>query len=99
MCGLTSVDGELTRVVVIGADTPQSEAGQDLVRRIRADILPAAGIEGALVGGQGANDLDLTDEIAERLPWVIGGVLLGGVGAYVVAGHIGDDQITVHIAR
>jgi len=72
---LTSVDGELTRVVVIGADTPQSEAGQDLVRRIRADILPAAGIEGALVGGQGANDLDLTDEIAERLPWVIGGVL------------------------
>ena len=61
---LTSVDGELTRVVVIGADTPQSEAGQDLVRRIRADILPAAGIEGALVGGQGANDLDLTDEIA-----------------------------------
>jgi RND superfamily putative drug exporter len=72
---LTSVDGELTRVVVIGVDTPQSEAGQDLVRRIRADILPAAGVEGALVGGQGASDLDLTDEIGDRLPWVIGGVL------------------------
>lgn len=72
---LTSTDGSLTRVVVIGTDTPQSTAGQDLVRRIRADLLPAAGIDGALVGGQGASDLDLTDEIGARLPWVIGGVL------------------------
>jgi RND superfamily putative drug exporter len=72
---LTSDDGMLTRLVVIGVDTPQSEAGQELVRRIRADILPAAGIEGGLVGGQGASDLDLTDEIGARLPWVIGGVL------------------------
>ena len=38
------------------------------MRRIRADILPAAGIEGALVGGQGASDLDLTDEIAAGCP-------------------------------
>lgn len=72
---LTSTDGRWSRLIVIGTDTPQSAAGQDLVRRIRADILPAAGIEGALVGGQGASDLDLTDEIAARLPWVIGGVL------------------------
>lgn len=72
---LTSTDGSLTRVVVIGTDTPQSTAGQDLVRRIRADLLPAAGIDDALVGGQGASDLDLTDEIGARLPWVIGGVL------------------------
>ena len=72
---LTSTDGALTRLMVIGTDTPQSAAGQDLVRRIRADLLPAAGIDDALVGGQGASDLDLTDEIQARLPWVIGGVL------------------------
>ena len=72
---LTSTDGRWLRLIVIGTDTPQSAAGQDLVRRIRADILPTAGIDGALVGGQGASDLDLTDEIAARLPWVIGGVL------------------------
>jgi RND superfamily putative drug exporter len=72
---LTSTDGGLTRLVVIGIDTPQSDAGQDLVRRIRTDILPAAGLDDALVGGQGASDLDLTDEIEARLPWVIGGVL------------------------
>ncbi len=49
------------------------------MRRIRAEILPAVGpdgtLAGALVGGQGASDLDLTDEIGERLPWVIGTVL------------------------
>ena len=72
---LTSIDGELTRLVVVGADTPQSTAGQELVRRIRAEVLPAAGVDGALVGGQGASDLDLTDEIGARLPWVIGAVL------------------------
>ncbi len=72
---LTSTDGEWSRLVVIGTDTPQSAAGQELVRRIRADLLPAAGVDDALVGGQGATDLDLTDEIAARLPWVIGGVL------------------------
>lgn len=31
--------------------------------------------------------------------WVIGGVLVGGVAAYVIAGNIGDDQITVHVER
>ncbi len=72
---LISGDGALTRVVVVGADNPQSDAGQELVRRIRAEILPAAGIEDGLVGGQGASDLDLTDEIVARMPWVIGGVL------------------------
>ncbi len=72
---LVSSDGALSRVVVVGTDNPQSDAGQELVKRIRAEILPAAGIEGALVGGQGASDLDLTDEIVARMPWVIGGVL------------------------
>ena len=31
--------------------------------------------------------------------WVVGGVLVAGVGAYVIADRIGDDQVTVHVAR
>ncbi len=73
---LVSRDGRRTRVVVVGRDSPQSPAGQDLVRRVRDEHVPAAGLAGrAVVGGQGAADLDLTDTIGERLPWVVGAVL------------------------
>ncbi len=72
---LTSVDGDWSRVTVIGRTDPQSDEAGELVRRIREQILPAAGLPGALVGGPGAADLDLTDTIAERLPWVVGAVL------------------------
>ncbi len=82
--GLVSRDGSLVRIVVVGRDTPQSTAGQELVTRIREDIIPATGID-AVVGGQGASDLDLTAKISERLPWVIGGVLLLSFLLLVVA--------------
>jgi len=72
--GLVSRDGSLARIVVVGKDNPQSAEGQALVVRIRDTIIPATGID-AVVGGQGASDLDLTDKISERLPWVVGGVL------------------------
>ena len=68
---LVSADGSRTRVVVTGRDNPQSAAGQELVRRIRAEVLPDNGFPDAVVGGQGASDLDLTDKIAQRLPWVV----------------------------
>ena len=72
--GLVSQDGSLARIIVVGTDNPQSTAGQALVGRIRDVIIPSTGVD-ALVGGQGASDLDLTDKISERLPWVVGGVL------------------------
>ncbi len=82
--GLVSRDGTLARIMVVGKDNPQSTAGQALVSRIREGIIPATGID-AVVGGQGASDLDLTDKISERLPWVIGGVLMLSFLLLVVA--------------
>jgi len=31
--------------------------------------------------------------------WVIGGVLIGGIAAWLIAGQIGSDQITVHVEK
>jgi len=31
--------------------------------------------------------------------WVIGGVLVGGIAAWLIAGQIGSDQITVHVEK
>jgi RND superfamily putative drug exporter len=74
--GLVSRNGRLARVTVIGRALPQSDAGQALVRRIRDRILPAAGLEqAAIVGGPGAEDLDLTAAIGRSVPWVIATVL------------------------
>jgi RND superfamily putative drug exporter len=73
--GVMSEDGRKLHLTVVGRDIPQSPAGQRLIRRIRERTLPAAGLSGADVGGEGASDLDLTAELGQRVPWVIATVL------------------------
>jgi RND superfamily putative drug exporter len=57
---------------------PQDAATSELVTRLRADTIPTAlagtGVH-AYVGGQTATFIDLSDRVAERLPWFIGAVI------------------------
>jgi RND superfamily putative drug exporter len=73
-------DGTAAVVRVIPETSPQSSDTTDLVHRLRDDVVPAAtaGMEGVAVyvGGQTAMFIDLTDQLADRLPWFIGAVLL-----------------------
>ncbi|TDD37494.1 MMPL family transporter [Nonomuraea terrae] len=60
------------RAAIVIPDTgPQDERTEDLIRRLRAD-LP----ERVLVTGSTAAALDYARHSAERLPWVVGAVLL-----------------------
>ncbi|HXH80294.1 MMPL family transporter [Nocardioides sp.] len=59
--------------------SPQAEATQDTIARLRAEVLPDV-LEGspakAHVGGQVAVFADLGDRVQERLPWFIAAVVL-----------------------
>jgi RND superfamily putative drug exporter len=70
--------GDAAVLVVIPTTSPQDGRTQSLVHRIRADIVPVAtrgtGVH-ALVGGETAASIDSSDHFAQRLPWVIGGVV------------------------
>ncbi|MFI0355244.1 MMPL family transporter [Actinomadura sp. 9N407] len=57
--------------LVVPATGPQDEATGDLIRTLRAD-LPAP----VLVTGHTAAGVDFAEHAAERLPWMIGAVLL-----------------------
>ncbi|SHF54242.1 MMPL family transporter [Streptoalloteichus hindustanus] len=67
----------------MSADAP---AGQDLVRRLRAHLLPAHLPPGqqVLVGGPVAQLTDFQQEITSKLWWLVG-LALAGSGAYLVA--------------
>src|SRR5262245_50226089 len=58
---------------------PQAAATSTLVKRLRSDVIPDA-LDGtgavAYVGGQTATHIDLSERVAERLPWFIGSVIL-----------------------
>lgn len=66
-------DGIIT-MQVIPSSGPSDEATADLVHELRAESIPASGVD-AHVGGAVATRIDLSDRIAERLPWLIGIVI------------------------
>ncbi|MEK7817480.1 MAG: MMPL family transporter, partial [Actinomycetota bacterium] len=72
--------GSTTTVLkVVPAITPRSPAVMELVRELRADILP--GIERlsgarAMVGGGPAEAVDFTDSLKQSFPWLVAVVLL-----------------------
>jgi putative drug exporter of the RND superfamily len=72
-------DGGTALLAVIPTTSPQDPGTEELVRRLRSEVLPAA-VEGsgatALVGGMTALFVDEADYEASRLPWFIGAVIL-----------------------
>jgi RND superfamily putative drug exporter len=78
-----------TAVFTVVPDTgPQDARTEDLVRDLRDDVLPAAtagtGAE-VHVGGVTATSIDSTENIAKRLPLLIGGVVLLSMLLLIVA--------------
>jgi RND superfamily putative drug exporter len=71
--------GDAALLTVIPTTGPQDEATEDLVRTLRHDVVPAATEGTGLtvhVGGMTAMAIDSTDNIAQRLPLLIGGVVV-----------------------
>ncbi len=67
-----SGDAAVLNVVPVGS--PQDASTEDLVHRLRNDVLPQA--EGAThVGGATATAVDLADRLGERIIWFIGFVV------------------------
>jgi len=70
----TSAAGDAVVLTVIPRTSPQDPATEDLVERLRADVLPGAGVPVSL-GGTTAAFMDQSTATAERLPLFIGGVV------------------------
>ncbi len=71
--------GDTALLRVVPATSPQDEATEDLVNRLRDDAVPAASADTGLtvhVGGSVAANLDTTRGTLDRLPYFFGGVLL-----------------------
>ena len=70
--------GDAAIIQVIPTTSPQDQATTELVRRLRADTIPSATSDGAVVhvGGGTATFIDLSDRITNALPWFIGAVVL-----------------------
>jgi len=70
--------GTAVRWYLAPTDGPQEKATQDLVNRLRDDLLPpvedAMGAEIAVTGIVAAN-IDFSDILSERMPWFFGAVL------------------------
>jgi RND superfamily putative drug exporter len=69
-----SNDGTAALINVIPKGSPTSDATRELVDEARDSLIPAAGVD-ANVGGSTAQQLDLADLIAKRLPLIIGVVV------------------------
>ena len=71
--------GDAAIITVIPSTAPQDKATDELVKRLRDDVIPAtAGNSGAqvYVGGITASFIDFAGKIAARLPIFIGGVIV-----------------------
>ena len=70
--------GDTAVIRVLPKSAPQARETSDLISRLRGDVLPAA-LAGSdvkiYVGGATAAFIDISDRIAERLPWFIGAVI------------------------
>jgi putative drug exporter of the RND superfamily len=71
--------GDAAQLIVFPTTSPQDVATEDLIDRLREDVVPpverATGIE-ALIGGITASGLDSSRFTAQRLPLFIGGVVV-----------------------
>ena len=71
--------GDTALITVVPTTGPQDTATVDLVRTVRDDVIPAAvrgtGTE-AHVGGRTATTIDLNRSVVDRLPFLIGGVVV-----------------------
>jgi RND superfamily putative drug exporter len=76
--GLADADGRTALLTVVPVGGPQDPTTESLIRRLRADVLPAM-VDGtgarASVGGLTALFIDEADHESSRLPWFIGAVL------------------------
>ena len=74
-----NADGTAAVLRVIPTTSPQDERTSDLVHHLRHDVIPEAtagtGAE-VYVGGQTATFIDMSDKVADRLPWFVGAVIL-----------------------
>jgi RND superfamily putative drug exporter len=77
-----SADGRVVTVQVIATTSGGDPATADLVHRLRDRSVPGMTVH---VGGGTAARVDLADRVAERLPLVIGVVLLLSVAVLLVA--------------
>jgi RND superfamily putative drug exporter len=66
---------EVGLVIAYPTTSPQDEATSDLVHRLRSDVIPATNVD-AKVGGFTAGGIDFSDYLSQRLPWLIGIVLV-----------------------
>jgi RND superfamily putative drug exporter len=80
--------GDTALITVIPATGPQDDATVDLVHSVRDDVIPAA-VDGtgaeAHVGGRTATTIDINSSIVDRLPYMIGGVVLVSMLLLLVA--------------
>jgi RND superfamily putative drug exporter len=70
-----SPSGDAAVLSVVPTTSPQAPATADLIRHLRADVLPGAGLPVG-VGGLTASFVDQSDVTADRLPLFIGGVVI-----------------------
>ncbi len=71
--------GDTAVLTVVPAAEPGAPATEELVRRLRSDVLPEATRDSGLtvyVGGVSAQTVDTTANIVSRLPLLVGGVVL-----------------------
>lgn len=67
-------DEGIITMQVIPDTGPSDQATAELVHTLRAETIPSSEVD-AHVGGAVATRIDLSDRIAERLPWLIGIVI------------------------
>ncbi len=76
---LANEAGDAAVIQVIPTTSPQSDRTEDLIHRLRDDVIPTtvAGTGATvLVGGFTASGVDISEYLAERLPLFVGGVLV-----------------------
>ena len=77
-------NGTVATFSVVPEHSPQSESTQTLVRTIRSDVLDGRS-EPAYVVGTTASNIDFTDKVSERMPWLIAAVVLIGFALLTLA--------------
>jgi RND superfamily putative drug exporter len=81
-------DGDTALLTVVPTTGPQDTATVDLVRTVRENVIPAAvmgtGTQ-AHVGGRTATTIDLNQSLVDRLPFLIGGVVVVSMLLLLVA--------------
>ena len=83
-----SEDGEIATIFVQPETSPQDERTEELVDRLRDDVIPGATAGTDLqvyVGGQTAGFLDFSDRVSSRLPLFIGFVIALSVVLLIAA--------------